>query len=667
MTEIANTDRKRRFGHALVATRRRRIVAGITAATLVLVGCGGAVYASTHFGGETYRTAISEHSDVSQSLVLTGQLAEATSRDVAFQVGGTVDSVLVKLGQTVTAGQQLATLDAEVLDAAVTDVEDELAQAQQQLEDDLETQQNGGSSSAGTSTGAAPSSAAPSGKPSGEAAPGAPSTPTTPDAGTDPGTGTGTDHGTGDEPEETPETGDTGTATDPAVTAAIAAVADAQQALLAQYELAAQAQTASGQTLTTAQEVCAPFLDASLVVDQPAASSDTDAAPAPATSNADDLKQQLADCQSALADTQTAQSSTTAEQSALTDRATALDDAVTALQQAIAAASSDAADLDAAGAADPDGAEPSASPSAATSSFSGTGSASIVTAAVVHPSTVQTTAVRIVASTTPSPSGSGGSSSVTAETILADRADIAAAEASLAVAQRDRTLAALTSPIAGTVVSVGMASGDTVAAGSAEAAIRVQGGDGYIVELSVPLAQIAGVAVGQSATADLAAFGASYDASVSSVGIANVSETSTPSYTVTVALDADVTAEDADTQPHIGATTRVTITLATAKDVLTVPISAISRDGSSASVIVLSDAGIQTVPVELGAVGSERVEITDGLSEGDRVVIADLGQPVGDEGSSSTSGLSGLGGGGSSTRGGSEGFQPPAGFQPPGS
>lgn len=628
---------------ALFATRRRRLAAGITVVTLVLVGCGGAVYASTRSDADRYRTAVAEHADVAQTLALTGQLAAAASRDVAFQVGGTVDSVLVQLGQTVAAGQQLATLDTAELDAAVTAAEDRLAQAQQQLEDDLEAQQNGGWSTGGGSS--ISGEAASPGMPSGGTSGSTPVTPSAPGGDTSTGAGEpegGTPGGTG--------TGDAGSATDAAVTAAITAVTDAQQQLLAQYELTTQAQTASAQSLATAQGVCIPFLDASLVVEQPT-TPDADA-DALAASNADELKQQLADCQRALADTQDAQQHTGVQQSALTDRAGELDAAVTGLQQALAAAESNTTASDAG--------KPSltASPTAPASFSSGIASGAVVTASSDR-STVSrsVTSAQTAASGEQAPSASG-SVGVTSETILADRAAIDAAEAALAVARRDRTLATLTSPISGTVVSVGLVSGDAVTAGSAEAAIRVQADDGYVVELPVSLAQIPDVAVGQSATVDLPAFDADYDAIVSSVGVENVSDTATPSYTVVVALDAD------GEQLRIGATARVVITLATAEDVLTVPVSAVTRDGPTESVIVLSDAGPKTVPVELGAVGSERIEITDGLSAGDRVVIADLARTVGDEDSTSSTGLGGLSGGGAARDGAG---RPPEGSEPPSS
>lgn len=621
---------------ALLSTPRRRIVAGATVTTLVLVSAGGAVYAATRTDDGQYRTAVAENAGISETLSLTGEVAAASSRDVAFQVDGTVGTVLTELGAQVAAGQTLATLDTSSLDDAVTSAEDTLARAQEQLEEDLEAQQNGGS----TGTGSTPSGGAPTGSATG----GAPSGGTQADTG---GT-TGSD--------VPPSDSDT---TDPAVTKAVDAVAAAQVALLAQYQLVQDAQTASSVSLAAAQSVCQPFLDASLEtgeetqpdVGDPAEGTEADAAAAAsADSQAADLQQLLAQCQQSLTDTQSAQESTTAAQAALTDRATDLDAAVAALQELLA----------------DDEEEPSTEPSAGPSSSGG----NVVGSGTVQTSSVQTTAVQTSSVQTAADSGGvdpgdsvGASAEVTAETVLADQAQVDAAEAALAIAERNRNLAELTSPIDGTVIFVAMAVGDEVSAGSTDAVITVQAAGGYIVEATVSLSKIEGVEVGQMATAELPAFASTYDAEVSSVGVANVSETSAPSYTVVIAIDAG------DDALRVGATAQVTVTLASVEDVLTVPISAVSRSDSGVTVTVLEDDGPQVVPVEIGAVGTERVEIVSGLTVGDRVVLADLIQAVVGDESGTDTGLTGLGGG--SDRGVTGGFpdgdfQPPEGFQPPG-
>jgi RND family efflux transporter MFP subunit len=57
-------------------------------------------------------------------------------------------------------------------------------------------------------------------------------------------------------------------------------------------------------------------------------------------------------------------------------------------------------------------------------------------------------------------------------------------------------------------------------------------------------------------------------------------------------------------------------------NVLTVPVQAVQRDESGASVLMVDREGrVQERPVKLGAEGTDQVEILSGLSEGDQVVI----------------------------------------------
>jgi multidrug efflux pump subunit AcrA (membrane-fusion protein) len=64
----------------------------------------------------------------------------------------------------------------------------------------------------------------------------------------------------------------------------------------------------------------------------------------------------------------------------------------------------------------------------------------------------------------------------------------------------------------------------------------------------------------------------------------------------------------------------VSVVVGRASGVLTVPTSAVS----SGTVQVLAGGKVTPRPVTTGIVGSTRTEITDGLSLGDEVVVADL-------------------------------------------
>ena len=232
---------------------------------------------------------------------------------------------------------------------------------------------------------------------------------------------------------------------------------------------------------------------------------------------------------------------------------------------------------------------------------------------------------------------------MTAATILADRARIALREADVAVAEHELTLVDLTSPVAGTVAAVGLAVGDRVEASSTTSVVTVLGDDGHVVTLSVPLTSIDAVAVGQTADVRVATTDADLTGTVSSIGVLDVSETSTPAYTVLVALDPTDEPVVDDSSAH------VEIAVAAAEGVLTVPTSAVRTTAGEAAVRLLgADGTVTDAAVETGAVGSELTEVRDGLEVGDVVVLADLEAPLelGDE--DAATGLSGLSSGTSS-------------------
>jgi multidrug efflux pump subunit AcrA (membrane-fusion protein) len=145
--------------------------------------------------------------------------------------------------------------------------------------------------------------------------------------------------------------------------------------------------------------------------------------------------------------------------------------------------------------------------------------------------------------------------------------------------------------------------------------------------------------VGQAATVTVASTDTVLTGSVSSIGILNASTTSTPSYTVLVAID------PTEEPLFDGSSAQVVVTVAGSGETLTVPSSAVHVDGSTVTVQVLADDVATDVVVERGAAGTELTEITSGLEEGDEVVLADLTQSlVSDDATEESSGLSGLSG-----------------------
>lgn len=112
----------------------------VLAATALLIGSGTA-YAVTRDGPTgSYRTAVAARDDVEQTLSTSGTVDAARRADLEFATSGTVARVAVALGDRVKAGQVVARLDTDALDAAVTRAEAGLARARAQLDADRAAQ-----------------------------------------------------------------------------------------------------------------------------------------------------------------------------------------------------------------------------------------------------------------------------------------------------------------------------------------------------------------------------------------------------------------------------------------------------------------------------------------------------------------------------------------------
>ncbi|QGQ18956.1 biotin/lipoyl-binding protein [Cellulomonas sp. JZ18] len=117
---------------------RTRVVAGVVA--LAAVGAlvwwlwwRGGTDASAQEAPAT-RTVAASLSTLEKTVTTTGTLTPAVHEDVSFTVAGTVTAVGVAAGDTVTAGQTLATVDTLRLDAAVLQARATLAAAQADLD-----------------------------------------------------------------------------------------------------------------------------------------------------------------------------------------------------------------------------------------------------------------------------------------------------------------------------------------------------------------------------------------------------------------------------------------------------------------------------------------------------------------------------------------------------
>jgi HlyD family secretion protein len=240
--------------------------------------------------------------------------------------------------------------------------------------------------------------------------------------------------------------------------------------------------------------------------------------------------------------------------------------------------------------------------------------------------------------------GAGGGGPVSAATLAQDQASIDTAQAAVTEAKRSRDAAELTAPFSGKILSVSAAKGDSVAA--SDVVVVIAGDGDTTVTTTVTAAQVAEVKKGQKAAVTPAGATKAVSGTVTSIGLLPDSSSGTATYPVTLNLASSVAAPE-------GSTASIALVIGTAKNALTVPSSAVSTLGRT-TVSVLTDGNVVRTPVTVGTVGSTRTSITQGLTKGQQVVIADLSAalPAGD---STTTQLPGTRGGGGGFGGGGAG------------
>lgn len=566
---------------AVSAGRRARRVrkAGAAVGVLVLLSGGVGIAQAASAAPLAYRTsAVGDH-DVQSLLTTVGTVEAVSQAAVAFPTSGTVATVDVAVGDTVVVGETLATLDATDLTETLHTKQAALAQAELVLSKAL----NGESTATvgAGSTGAAPSTGSSS---SATAAVAAVTTTTA-------------------APATTPSTA-TDAAASPTSTDADA-IRNAQQTVVDGQKAVDAALNEANQALAAADTVCAD-LDSALAALAATTSTTTTADPTTTTTNAATTTTTVdtASCRTALAAVRSAQTAAATAQQQLSTAATTLDDLLATSASAAISGSSATTNTNAANAASPNTASPNTAP---------TSTASTSTASA------------------------GTASTVSSEELIADQKAVDAAAVDVIAAQQALNQDVLVAPIAGTVIGVGLATGDSVTAASSTAVITIVGEGGYEVTTTVSVDDVTDLAVGQSATFLVDGSADELDGEIVSIGVAPASGST--SYPVTIALSSP--ADDL----RNGATGTVAIVTAATTAARSVPTSAVTTDGDRHTVTVLSGTTTEEVAVEVGVVGATWTEVTSGLDEGDEVVLAALdeelpGSATDTSSSSSTSGTS---------------------------
>ena len=118
--------------------RRRRTVIAVLAVLVVVAAAAGTWFylhrsSATAAEAATTQLVAASTETVKETVSATGTIQPATQANLKFAQSGKVTAVGVKVGDTVTAGQTLAVIDATTLQAAVTLAEQQLTAAQAQL------------------------------------------------------------------------------------------------------------------------------------------------------------------------------------------------------------------------------------------------------------------------------------------------------------------------------------------------------------------------------------------------------------------------------------------------------------------------------------------------------------------------------------------------------
>jgi macrolide-specific efflux system membrane fusion protein len=221
------------------------------------------------------------------------------------------------------------------------------------------------------------------------------------------------------------------------------------------------------------------------------------------------------------------------------------------------------------------------------------------------------------------------------------RNQLAAAQQQVADINKQIAGATLKAPIDGIVTEVDIQAGFDAPSGNA----IIVDGTAFQITTDVVESDLGDLAVGQPAAITLSAIAADVTGKVSAISpIASTSSSgssSVVSYPVTVTLDS------VPPKARSGMTADVTITIASATNVLTVPAAALRGSEGNYRVLTL-DANGQPVstPVTVGLVTSTSAEIKDGITEGTAVVTGTSATRTGASTTAGGFGGFGVGGGG---------------------
>ena len=237
-------------------------------------------------------------------------------------------------------------------------------------------------------------------------------------------------------------------------------------------------------------------------------------------------------------------------------------------------------------------------------------------------------------------SNAAAASPATASDIAQQQASIVTAQIAVATAQKAVSDATLVAPAAGTISAVNGQVGEAVASGGTTGFITLVDLNSLEVKAAFSETDAAKVATGQPASVSFDALtGQSFTGKVVAIDSASTVTSNVVTYNVTVALDSP------PPEVKVGMTASVDVTVAERDGVLELPASAISGRGETATVTVRTANGDEQRQITIGLRGDDSVEIASGLSAGD-VVVTKVAETTGTNANANTFGRGARVGGG---------------------
>jgi len=216
---------------------------------------------------------------------------------------------------------------------------------------------------------------------------------------------------------------------------------------------------------------------------------------------------------------------------------------------------------------------------------------------------------------------------------LASTAQVASAEAELSAAKQQLEVAQanqkqymalsaythITAPFAGVITNRYADTGALIAAGTSNSTqaipvVRLAQVSVLRLVLPIPESMAAQVRLGEAVKVHVQALNEDFTGKVSRFA------DSLDMQTRTMETEIDVVNKDGRLMP--GMYTETELSLREKKDVLTIPLEGVTRNGEAANVLLVNPQGIvEERPVQLGMEDARRVEVLSGLSQGDMVIV----------------------------------------------